>query len=45
MIKKYYTSTYLSKVLGVTVATINNWINTGSLPGFRTIGGHLSRGV
>lgn len=37
---KYYTSTYLSNILGVTVATINNWINSGDLPGFRTLGGH-----
>ena len=37
---KHYTSTYLSNILGVTVATINNWINSGELPGFRTLGGH-----
>ena len=36
----YYTTTQISKMLGVTTATVNEWINSGKLESFKTPGGH-----
>ena len=38
--KKYYTTTEISELLGVTAATVNKWIKEGDLPAFKTPGGH-----
>ncbi|MFH1414466.1 MAG: response regulator [Elusimicrobiota bacterium] len=38
--KKHYTTTEISRLLGVTAATINSWINSGELKSFKTPGGH-----
>ena len=38
--KNHYTTTQISKLLGVTTATINSWINLGELISFKTPGGH-----
>jgi len=38
--KKYYTTTEISNLLGVTTASINTWINSGELKSFKTPGGH-----
>ncbi|MFW6134933.1 MAG: response regulator [Elusimicrobiota bacterium] len=38
--KNYYTTTEISKLLGVTTATVNGWINEKELKSFRTPGGH-----
>lgn len=38
--KRHYTTTEISKLLGVTTATINGWINSGELRSFKTPGGH-----
>ncbi|MBN2406597.1 MAG: response regulator [Elusimicrobia bacterium] len=38
--KNYYTTTEISKLLGVTTATVNGWINSKDLPAFKTPGGH-----
>ncbi|MCP4649794.1 MAG: response regulator [PVC group bacterium] len=38
--KNHYTTTEVSKLLGVTTATVNSWINQGALPSFKTPGGH-----
>ena len=38
--KKHYTTTEISKLLGVTAATINGWINSGAMRSFKTPGGH-----
>lgn len=37
---KHYTTTEISKLLGVTAATINGWINSNDLGSFKTPGGH-----
>lgn len=38
--KRHYTTTEISNLLGVTTATINGWINSGELDSFKTPGGH-----
>lgn len=37
---KYYTTFQASKQLGVSLATVVNWINAGLLTAHRTVGGH-----
>ena len=38
--KKYYTTTEISQLLGVTAAAVNKWINDGELFSYKTPGGH-----
>ncbi len=38
--KHYYTTQEVGNMLGISLATVKNWIRSGSLVAFKTLGGH-----
>ncbi len=38
--KNHYTTQEIADITGVSLATVNNWINAGALESFKTPGGH-----